>query len=140
MANDLSKSIEELEDSYWQDCGLDTYVVRTGQAARKKPLSQLTNEEVRLLIGQRIGLKYVIPLAVSIVSAEPFIEVTFYEGDLLGELLQLSEADWKDDPEELESFMAVVRENISAIRTREYVKDRFIGSFPELELNKKQSR
>lgn len=129
MANDLSKSIEELENSYWQDCGLNTYVVRTGQAARKKPLSQLTNEEIRLLIGQKIGLKYVIPLAVSIVSAEPFIEVTFYEGDLLGELLQLSEADWKDNPEELESFKTVVRENISAIRSCEYVSVRLSGSF-----------
>ncbi|MCH5348309.1 MAG: hypothetical protein J1E40_03225, partial [Oscillospiraceae bacterium] len=53
---DGNKSLEELENCCWDDIDFDSYVVRTAQAARKKSLSQLTNEEIRLLINQKIGL------------------------------------------------------------------------------------
>lgn len=113
-----NKSIEELENDYWEDSDFDSYVVQTCQKARKKPISQLSDEEIRLLIGQKIGLKYLIPIALSIVKENLFVEITFFEGDLLVQLLRLSYSDWKENKEELESFKIIVNENLEEMKAR----------------------
>lgn len=103
-----TKSIEQLEQSFWAEPELDTYVVRTTHAARKKPLCDLSAEEIRLLIGQKIGLQYVIPLALPLIENNPLVEVAFFEGDLLSELLRLSAEDWNANPEELQRFQNLI--------------------------------
>lgn len=104
-------SIEALESLYWDDIEFDSYVVRTAQAARKKPLSQLSKEEIRLLISQKIGLKYVIPRAIAILEQDPLIEVNYYEGDLLSNMLHLSLDDWSVNHDELRSFQMLLEKN-----------------------------
>lgn len=111
-----NKSIEKLENDYWEDLAYDSYVVQTCQKARRKPISQLSEEEIRLLIGQKIGLKYLLPIALSIVKENPFVEITFFEGDLLVQLLRLSYSDWKDNREELESLKIIVKGNLEEIK------------------------
>lgn len=115
--NIQDKSIEELENDFWEDSNFGSYVVQTSQRARKKPLSQLSKEEVRLLIGQKIGLRYLIPVALSILREDPLVETRYFEGDLLLQLLRLSEEDWKHSGEDLESFRTLIRENLSLIRS-----------------------
>lgn len=107
----MDKSLEELENSYWKDSGFDSYVVRTVQAARKKPLSELSNEEIRVLVSQKVGLKYVLPIAVEILKRNPLTEASLYEGDLLECVLRLSSSDWSDNPEELREFRSIVQAN-----------------------------
>lgn len=110
----MDKSLEELENSYWKDSGFDSYIVRTVQAARKKPLSELSNEEIRVLVSQKVGLKYILPIAVAILKRNPMIEACLYEGDLLSCVLRLSPSDWSDNPYELREFHLIVQENQSA--------------------------
>ena len=111
--NDLS--IEALESCYWDDMEFDSYVIKTAQAARKKPLSKLSKEEIRLLISQKIGLKYVIPKAIDILEQNLFIEVCYYEGDLLASMLNLSFDDWSDNYDSLRSFQMLLEKNIASI-------------------------
>lgn len=66
LGSSVNKSLEELENSFWEHNDFDSYVVQTVQAARKKPLRELSNEEIRVLTGQRVGLKYILPMAVAI--------------------------------------------------------------------------
>ena len=73
--NIQDKSIEELENDFREDSDFGSYVVQTSQRARKKPLSQLSKEEVRLLIGQKIGLRYLIPVALSILRELSLIHI-----------------------------------------------------------------
>lgn len=115
--NIQGKSIEELENDYWEDSDFGSYVVQISQRARKKPLSQLSKEEIRLLIGQKIGLRYLIPIALSILREDPLVEVSYFEGDLLLQLLHLSEEDWKHNEGDLESFQSLISENLSLIRS-----------------------
>lgn len=115
--NIQDKSIEELENDYWEDSDFGSYVVQTSQRARKKPLSQLSKEEIRLLIGQKIGLRHLIPVALSILRDDPLVEVRYFEGDLLLQLLRLSEEDWKHNGEDLESFRSLISENLSLIQS-----------------------
>ena len=101
------KSLEELENDYWDKPGYKSYVVTTCFVARKKPLSELTNEEIRLLIGQKLGLKYLLPLAVDKLKSDPLIDVTFFPGDLLIQLLRLNPEDWNDNKDERDSFLEI---------------------------------
>lgn len=88
------KSIEELEDYHWEDSDFDSYVVQTCQRARKKPLSQLSGEEVRLL-----------------------------------QLFRLSDEDWEHNREDLERFRAIIRENLSLIRSCREITDELLAKY-----------
>ena len=125
------KSLEELENDIWDKPGCKSYVVATCFAARKKPLQELSNEEIRLLIGQKLGLKYLLPLAVDILKTDPLIEVTFYPGDLLKQLLKLNVEDWKDNIEEKDSLLEIVNNNRSIIEDNadvpEDIKNEILG-------------
>lgn len=107
----MNKSIEELENSYWEDSDFDSYVVRTVQVARKKPLSELTDEEIRVLVSQKVGLKYVLPIAVEILKRNPLTEASLYEGDLLECVLRLSPSDWSNNPEDYREFWEIIKAN-----------------------------
>lgn len=125
------KSLEELENDIWDKPGCKSYVVTTCFAARKKPLQELSNEEIRLLVGQKLGLKYLLPLAVDILKTDPLIEVTFYPGDLLKQLLKLNVEDWKDNIEEKDSLLEIVNNNRSIIEDNadvpEDIKNEILG-------------
>lgn len=127
--NIKDRSIEELENVYWEDSDFPSYVVQTSQKARKKPISQLSNEEIRLLIGQKIGLEYLIPAALSVISKDPIIEVAFYEGDLLSELLRLSENDWNNNKEDLRYFRTIIRDNLALIRFCDEISNDLIEKY-----------
>ena len=130
------KSIEELENDYWEDSDFNSYIVLTTQNARKKPVSQLSDEEIRLLIGQKIGLKYLIPIALSLISKDPLVEVTFYKGDLLSQLLKLSYNDWEHNEEDLKFFQKIVNDNLTLIQSCDEISNDLIAKY--LEGNKKK--
>jgi hypothetical protein len=93
---DTSKSIEQLENDYWKD--LEKYptgLVENCHLYRKKPVGNLTIEELRLLISQNIGLPYLMPLALNILTENPFAEGDLYQGDLLSSVLSSDTNYWK---------------------------------------------
>lgn len=120
------KSIEELDGFYPKDLAVDSYVIRTSLEAVKKPLSQLSNEEIRLLIGQKFGLKHLIPRAVDIIEKEPLIEVGFFAGDLLLQLLRLSENDWCDNKDDFKRLQAIVKDKVELIYSCDEIPDELI--------------
>ena len=119
---DTNKSIIELENWDWHDNSLDTYVVQTSQRALKKPLNQLSLEEIRLLLTQRLGVSYVLPMAVAALERDILQEVYYYEGDLLNAVLGLPEAFWKDTEEERNIVAHLVKEHYSLIKEAEFVE------------------
>ena len=126
---DINKSIEELENDYWGDPALDSYVITTCHKARQKPIRSLSNEEIRCLIGQKTGIKYLLPIAVGIVKKEPFIDITLFEGDLLLQLLRLDINDWKYNPNELQIFITIIFDNRSQIEISEDIPSELIETY-----------
>ena len=126
---DTNKSIEELENDYWDDPALDSYVITTCHKARQKPIRSLSNEEIRCLIGQKTGIKYLLPIAVGIVKKEPFIDITLFEGDLLLQLLRLDINDWKYNPNELQIFITIIFDNRSQIEISEDIPSELIEKY-----------
>jgi len=81
---DDARTLDELERI---NCGdappKASYLVATLHALRKKPISQFTNEDLRICIGQEIGLPWLMPRALSTLEHDPLTAGDFYEGDLL---------------------------------------------------------
>ena len=52
------------------------------------PLGQLQPGDLRLLIGQGIGLRWLVPLALAALEEDPLVEADYYPGDLLLNVLR----------------------------------------------------
>lgn len=88
---DEDRTLEELE-SY--DAG-ERETAATPMVARcirlqKTPLHALSDADARLLIGQGIGLKYLVPKALARLVVEPLLQADYYSGDLLSALLRIN--------------------------------------------------
>ncbi|QIY76495.1 contact-dependent growth inhibition system immunity protein [Streptomyces sp. RLB1-33] len=73
------RCLEELERDCWPVPPADaTRLVATAHALRRRPIGELTAEDMRLLIGQDIALPYLLPLALKVLRDNPMAE-----GDML---------------------------------------------------------
>ena len=59
---DRQKSLQELEQDNWGEPPYNSYLVTTIHRLRRKPLAEFATEDLRIMIGQRIGLPFLIPL------------------------------------------------------------------------------
>ena len=96
---DRAKTLEQLEGSVWPHDNFGSHVVQESQRLRKVSIGELSVEGLRLLIGQKIGLPFLVPIALEHVENNPFVESAFYRGDLLTSLLAVPEAFWAEYPE-----------------------------------------
>ncbi|MEU0029577.1 contact-dependent growth inhibition system immunity protein [Streptomyces sp. NPDC006335] len=94
------RSLEELERDRWPAPSAGaTGLVATAHALRRRPIGELTVEDMRLLIGQDIGLPYLLPLALEVLRDNPMAEGHMYEGDLLAAVLTRNPAVWTESSE-----------------------------------------
>lgn len=94
---DENKSLEELEQNKWKDSDSPTSLVEKCHQYRKIFLKNLTIEQMRLLIRQNIGLKYLIPKAIEILKTNILAEGELYSGDLLSAVLTSDETFWANN-------------------------------------------
>src|SRR6478752_8726596 len=92
---DRTKSLQELEGVIWGDSPDPSYLHTTCYGLRHKPLADFTVEDLRIMIGQGIGLPYLIPLALEKLMEDPFASGDFYPGDLLHSVLKVSPRFWQ---------------------------------------------
>ncbi|MFF1796128.1 contact-dependent growth inhibition system immunity protein, partial [Kitasatospora sp. NPDC058263] len=75
-----------------------TRLVATAHAPRRKPVGELTVEDLRLLIRQDVGLPPLLPRALDVLRDDPMVAGDFYEGDLLHAVLTRSPGVWSRQP------------------------------------------
>lgn len=83
MKNIEHMTLEQLEKDVWPEPGFQSNLTLTCYELRKKELSKFTVEDLRIMLGQSIGARYLLPMAIKILKENPFAEGDFYEGDLL---------------------------------------------------------
>ncbi|MGV6808568.1 MAG: contact-dependent growth inhibition system immunity protein [bacterium] len=91
---DNSKTLEVLEGDIWGEPEFKSHLVTTCYKLRKVPLKNLTAEDLRMLIGQGIGLAYIIPLALDTLENQLLVSGDMYEGDLLCSLSSVGGQFW----------------------------------------------
>lgn len=77
----------------------DSPLVQRVNAVLRKPLLELDEEDVRLLISQQDCLDHVIPLALDRLEIDPLADVSLYPGDLLDVCLTVDRTFWTTHPE-----------------------------------------
>jgi hypothetical protein len=94
-----NSSIEELENDPWPRPDLDSHLVLECHRLRKLQLRLFTVENLRIMLGQDIGSRYLVPMALEHLEADPFAAGDFYPGDLLCSVLSLPHEFWSANPE-----------------------------------------
>ena len=86
-----SRSLDELEATSLEPPYATDLVERVARARRKR-IDTLTAADLRLLIGQKQGLSYLLPRAIGLLEQDPWLEADFYPGDLLSAVLRAHSA------------------------------------------------
>ncbi|THV40801.1 contact-dependent growth inhibition system immunity protein [Glycomyces buryatensis] len=108
---EIHESLEQLENDRWPRPSADaTRLIRHCHAARAKPASQLSTEELRLLIGQRISLAWTVPFALHDLQRTPMVEGDLYPGDLLAACLSLPDEYFAAHPEVRRQLAEIVEQ------------------------------
>ena len=92
------RSLEQLEPGNAPMEG-ESYVNSEMRRLARLPLKQLRLEDLRLLIGQSVGLRFLVPMAIEHLEAHPLAMGDFYPGDLLKQVMEVDESFWKNQPE-----------------------------------------
>lgn len=121
------KSLEVLENDKWPDeKEYPSGLVKRCYDYRKIPVNKLTTEELRTLIGQNIGLKYLIPIAIDFLKTDVLIEGDFYPGDLLESVLKIDKRFWSQNINLKEQFIELINLNVDKIKSENIDLENFI--------------
>ena len=112
-----TKSIEQLEQDIWENPSeFPTDLIEKCYNYRKISIAELTNEQLRLLISQQIGIEYIIGIVLKKLKWNILTECDFYEGDLLITVSRLPTEFWNKKQTEFRAFKNLVDENSELIK------------------------
>ncbi|MBI3560333.1 MAG: hypothetical protein HY080_01255 [Gammaproteobacteria bacterium] len=100
-----NKTLTDLENDDWGSPNADSYppldsnLVKTIYQLRKKRLRDYTVEDLRIMIGQDVGLPFLLPMAIQILEQDPLAKGMHYKGDLLCNVLRINPDFYKTNPE-----------------------------------------
>ncbi|MFT3793199.1 contact-dependent growth inhibition system immunity protein [Flavobacterium sp.] len=119
------KTLESLEKKIWPADQGESHLITTCLALRKKQLKDFTTEDLRIMIRQEIGLEYLIPMAIEVLSLDLFAEGDLYPGDLLSSVFSIDTVFWdthKDYWEQLDEITKHHRKMIAkqGIKTEKF--------------------
>ena len=93
------QSLQELEHHDWGEPAFPSHLVTTCHRLRRVPLEEFTGEDLRIMIGQGIGLPYLIPLAIERLRENPALEGDYGPGDVLWAIMRVTPAFWTAHPD-----------------------------------------
>ena len=92
------QSLETLENHYWGDLATaPTNLVKRCIELSKVPVDNFTLGDLRVMIGQKFGLQYLIPLAIEKLQDNIFVDAELYQGDLLENVLKMDTSFWENN-------------------------------------------
>lgn len=121
------KSLESLEKKTWPALSSDegSYLVKTCNSLRKKQLQDFTTEDLRIMIGQEIGLYFLMPLAIETLTDNLFAEGDYYEGDLLKTVLEVDTKFWDDNKDYWQQLNELIKNRRQEIKEMKFDLSKF---------------
>lgn len=135
-ADYIEKTLENLEKDYWDEPTYNSYLVTTCHKLRKKQLKHFEIEDLRIMIGQNIGLTFLIPLAIEVLEKNILAEGDFYEGDLLESVLTTDPNYWKNESTNHKKICKLFKNNKAVLEnfeTTKEIKNNWFNSFVTFE-------
>ena len=107
---DRDRTLTQLENHDWGPPTYDSHLVTECHRLRNVPLRDLGVEDLGTLIGQEIGLKFLVPLAIDKLHEDPWAGGYLYPGYLLKTTAELPTNYWSENPEMIPRFQNVLDE------------------------------
>ena len=114
MKFDRNNTLEELENDFWGHSEYKSHLVTECHRLRKVPLKDLNIESLRIIIGQKMGLKFLVPIALDYLEQDPLSEGDMYKGDLLASVAGIGNDFWEQYPD-LNNRLVNVKNDLSII-------------------------
>ncbi|WP_231982957.1 contact-dependent growth inhibition system immunity protein [Nocardia sp. 852002-20019_SCH5090214] len=106
---DEDLSVDQFEDDVWPALPADaTALMRTVDELRRKPIGDLTVEDMRSLLQQRVGVGVLLPRVLVRLNWDPLLAGDLFPGDLLVATLRVDREHWEQDPVALVRIRHVV--------------------------------
>lgn len=113
----ISKSIEQLENDIRQLCSeYPSEVIRKSIEYRKIPIQYLTIEQLRFLLVQNMGVKFLITRVIHKLQNNILAEGDLYKGDLLCSIANISKKYWLNFKSELNTLIILVKTSKSTLK------------------------
>lgn len=121
------ENLETLEKQTYPSLSTDegSYLIKTCYALRKKQLQDFTTEDLRIMIGQEIGLDFLIPLAIETLTENLFAEGDMYEGDLLKSVLNVDTQFWDDHKHYWQQINDIIKDRRQEIENMKFDISKF---------------
>ena len=113
-----NKSLIELRSKgsiIQKPCSESSFVERNAYKLCRTPLNLFDVEDLRFMIGQEIGLEYLIPIAIIELRNNLLAEGDFYEGDLLKNVLSIDKKYWSNNSKIKDDLLLIIKEAKSII-------------------------
>ncbi|WP_121356793.1 contact-dependent growth inhibition system immunity protein [Flavisolibacter nicotianae] len=132
-----NRSLEELENDFWNvPSEFPTKLVESVFLLRRKPIYNLDANEIRILLSQNVGLKYIVPLAISLLNRNVYEEALYYPGDLLLTLLKVEESFWLKNIQQKNELIKLINKKrpniIKSDILDEDIKNEILDKFQKL--------
>lgn len=140
----LSNSIEKLENDKWEAINdYPTSTIEKCYQLRKKSISNLTNEELRLALSQDIGIELIIPIVKAKLEENLLLECDLYPGDLLHQFVQKLGEYWGESEPLKFEVKSLIVSNLDTINNSDkvpkQVKNEISRIFDEYEQTHKNN-
>ncbi|MEQ1732881.1 MAG: contact-dependent growth inhibition system immunity protein [Bacteroidia bacterium] len=124
------KSIENLEQKINSSVNKDedSHLIRTCYYLSKKPIQDFTTEDLRIMIGQEIGLFFLMPIAIEILTKNVFAEGDLYEGDLLKSILDINTVFWNNNKNYWLQLNEIIKNNYQEIEEMKFDTHKFYSN------------
>lgn len=129
-----NKTLEQLENEIWPDLDKNekSHLISRCHYLRKKPLNKFSVEDLRIMIGQNIGLEFLIPISVEILTSDILAEGDMYKGDLLKSVLSCDQNYWFQHPKNWKLVCNLFQknsENIQQCKLTPEILDLLLSSY-----------
>jgi len=109
-------SLQQLENKNWGNPdAAPTYLTKRCIELTKIPIEKFSIEDLRIMIGQDLGLAYLIPLAIEKLKANILAEGDLYPGDLLNAILKTHRSFWEENKPLLDHLHIIIKDNMTEI-------------------------
>lgn len=82
----------------------------------QKILREYTNDDLRVMIGQGIGLDILVPFALDLLEENIFAEGELYPGDLLASLVEINSDYWNKHSDDKSLLKLIINRNIKVLQ------------------------
>lgn len=113
---DTKMTLSQLEGKQINNQKFESGLIQKCYKLYDKPLANYTVEDMRLMIGQDIGLKYLIPMAIEELELNPMVSGDSYAGDLLHSVINSDPEFWKENEAAKNKIEDIIKDTISILQ------------------------